>query len=59
MDIGTDVNFGALTRTLFIWLEQQPDVNLNLNHDVADIKRNKDNTWCIKVSDKTAAKNAN
>jgi malate dehydrogenase (quinone) len=54
MDIGTDVNFGALTRTLFSWLEQQPDVSLSLNHDVADIKRNKDNSWCIKVADKAS-----
>ncbi|WP_262708194.1 malate:quinone oxidoreductase [Mucilaginibacter gilvus] len=52
MDIGTDVNFGTLTRTLFNWLEEQPNVSLNLNHDVADIKRNKDNSWCIKVTDK-------
>lgn len=52
MDIGTDVNFGALTRTLFSWLEQQPNVNLTLNHDVDDIKRNKDNTWRIKVTNK-------
>jgi malate dehydrogenase (quinone) len=52
MDIGTDVNFGALTRTLFNWLAKQPNVNLGLNHDVDDIKRNKDNTWAIKVTDK-------
>lgn len=54
MDIGTDVNFGALTRTLFNWLEKQPNVNLALNHDVDDIKRNKDNTWSIKVTDKAS-----
>jgi malate dehydrogenase (quinone) len=53
MDIGTDVNFGALTRKLFNWLIAQPKVSLWANHDVADIKRNKDSTWCIKVADKT------
>jgi malate dehydrogenase (quinone) len=52
MDIGTDVNFGTLSRALFDQLKQKPGVNLNLNHDVNDIKRNKDNTWRIKVSDR-------
>jgi malate dehydrogenase (quinone) len=51
MEIGTDVNFGTLTRTLFEKLKQKPGVQLNLNHSVNDIKRNKDNTWQIKVSD--------
>ncbi|WP_374949306.1 malate:quinone oxidoreductase [Mucilaginibacter sp.] len=52
MDIGTDVNFGTLTRTLLDQLKQKPGVNLNLNHEVNDIKRNKDNSWSVKVSDK-------
>jgi malate dehydrogenase (quinone) len=52
MDIGTDVNFGTLSRSLFDKLKQKPGVTLNLNHDVDDIKRNKDNTWRIKVSDR-------
>ncbi|MFD0793704.1 malate:quinone oxidoreductase [Mucilaginibacter litoreus] len=50
MDIGTDVNFGSLTRSLFDKLKQKPGVNLNLNHEVDDIKRNKDNSWQIKVT---------
>jgi malate dehydrogenase (quinone) len=52
MDIGTDVNFGTLTRSLFDKLKQKPGVTLNLNHDVNDIKRNRDNTWKVKVSDR-------
>ncbi|QXV64525.1 malate:quinone oxidoreductase [Mucilaginibacter sp. 21P] len=52
MDIGTDVNFGALTRSLISKLEQKPGVKLSLNHEVEDIKRNKDNSWRIKVSDR-------
>jgi malate dehydrogenase (quinone) len=51
MEIGTDVNFGTLTRTLFEKLKQKPGVKLNLNHNVNDIKRNSDNTWQIKVND--------
>jgi len=54
MDIGTDVNFGTLSRSLFSQLEQKPGVTLNLNHDVNDIKRNKDNTWSVKVSDRVS-----
>ena len=56
MDIGTDVNFGALSRSLFYTLGQQSNVKLSLNHDVNDIKRNKDNTWGIAVTDKTSGK---
>ena len=52
MDIGTDVNFGTLSRSLFDQLKQKPGVGLNLSHDVDDIKRNKDSTWQIKVSDR-------
>jgi malate dehydrogenase (quinone) len=53
MDIGTDVNFGALSRSLFEQLKKKNGVNLHLNHNVDDIKRNKDNSWKIKVSDHT------
>jgi malate dehydrogenase (quinone) len=51
MEIGTDVNFGTLSRSLFDQLKQKPGVNLNLNHDVRNIKRNKDSTWNVKVTD--------
>ncbi|MBD1391977.1 malate:quinone oxidoreductase [Mucilaginibacter glaciei] len=54
MDIGTDVNFGSLTRSLFDKLEQKPGVSLNLNHDVRDIKRNKDKSWNVKVNDRVS-----
>jgi malate dehydrogenase (quinone) len=53
MDIGTDVNFGSLTSALIDELKQKPSVNISLNHDVRDIKRNADDTWKITVKDKT------
>jgi len=56
MEIGTDVNFGALSRSLFDTLKKQPNVSLGLTHDVNNIKRNKDNTWCITVTDKASGK---
>jgi malate dehydrogenase (quinone) len=49
MKIGTDVNFGELTRNLFDWLKAQPGVNLYLGTDVKDIKRTADKRWKIKV----------
>lgn len=48
IDEGTDVNFGALTRSLFRYLENQ-DVDLNYNHSVNDIKRTADGLWELKV----------
>lgn len=54
MDIGTDVNFGSLTNSLIDQLKQKQGVNLHLNHDVRDIKRNQDGSWLITVKDKTS-----
>jgi malate dehydrogenase (quinone) len=53
MDIGTDVNFGSLTSALISKLKQKAGVNISLNHDVRDLKRNADGTWKITVKDKT------
>ncbi|MVN89697.1 malate:quinone oxidoreductase [Mucilaginibacter sp. HME9299] len=51
MDLGTDVNFGALTNSLFNYLKQQPGVNLHLQHEVRDLKRDKDGSWRVRVKD--------
>ena len=48
IDSGTDVNFGALTRTLFKHLESK-DVEINYKHSVKDIKRTSDGLWDLKV----------
>lgn len=48
---GTDVNFGALTRMLFDYLENK-DVKINYNHSVNDIKRMNDGMWELKVQNK-------
>lgn len=50
MDIGTDVNFGALTRCMFNHLKTLPGVSLNFNHEVRDLKQ-KDSTWEVKVKE--------
>ena len=49
MDIGTDVDFGALTEALFAHLEKQEDVTLYLNHEVRDLEKKDDGTWELKV----------
>lgn len=51
MEIGTDVNFGSLTRCLFKHLETLPGVHMNFNHEVEDIDRNDSGPWRLKVRD--------
>ncbi len=51
MDLGTDVNFGSLTRDMFNHLKDQPNVNLYFNHEIRDLAKNKDGNWVVKVKD--------
>ncbi|WP_353196005.1 malate:quinone oxidoreductase [Parapedobacter defluvii] len=53
IDIGTDVNFGALTRALFRHLMQQGGVKLRLAHEVRDIERAADGRWEVTVKNLT------
>ncbi|WP_044640113.1 malate:quinone oxidoreductase [Risungbinella massiliensis] len=48
IDTGTDVNFGALTRSLFDHLKSK-NVEINYKHSVEDIKRTSDRSWEVKV----------
>ncbi|MFB6455305.1 malate:quinone oxidoreductase [Chitinophaga sp. Hz27] len=52
MEMGTDVNFGALTRALFKHLQQMEGVSLHFNHDVRDLKKTDDGLWQIKVKNR-------
>jgi malate dehydrogenase (quinone) len=52
MKYGTDVNFGALTRSIFNYLETLDGVNMYFNHEVRKLKK-KENQWRIKVTDLT------
>lgn len=56
IDIGTDVNFGALTRALFLQLMQQDGVKLRLAHEVRDIERASDGRWEVTVKNLTTDK---
>lgn len=48
--IGTDVNFGSLTKSMFDYLKSQDGVELHFNHEVKKLK-NKEGKWIIKVKD--------
>ncbi len=49
MDMGTDVNFGTLSRSLMNYLERGETVEVNLHHEVEDIKRRFDGLWEMSV----------
>jgi malate dehydrogenase (quinone) len=51
METGTDVNFGALTRALLKYLEQQGGVSIHLNHEVRDLDKEENGQWNIMVKD--------
>lgn len=52
MEMGTDVNFGALSRALFNHLEKMDGVSMHFNHDVRDFKKDEDGSWLIKVKNR-------
>ncbi|MBT1703680.1 malate:quinone oxidoreductase [Chryseosolibacter indicus] len=52
MSLGTDVNFGALTRCMFNCLQQMDEVTSLFNHDVKGLKRNKDGSWRVKIKNR-------
>ena len=49
MPIGTDVNFGTLTRALFEYLKYQEGVTLYFQTEVEKLKKQEDGKWKIKV----------
>lgn len=51
MAIGTDVNFGAITRGMIAYLQSCEGVELYLGHEVEDLTKSKDGSWKIEVKD--------
>ncbi|MDR6715328.1 malate dehydrogenase (quinone) [Pseudomonas hunanensis] len=45
--IGTDVNFGEITRQFVKHLQTRPNFDLKLSSEVQDITRNKDGSWHV------------
>jgi len=51
MKIGTDVNFGAITRAMIKYLEASDGITLFLGHEVKDLTELKDGKWQVDVED--------
>ena len=49
MDIGTDVNFGALTRSMIRSLETLKGVSVYLGHEIREINKQADGHWEVEV----------
>ncbi|TDG35165.1 malate:quinone oxidoreductase [Pedobacter changchengzhani] len=49
MDLGTDVNFGSLTRDMFSYLKTQKNVSLFFDHEIRDLEKNESSHWEVKV----------
>lgn len=52
MDLGTDVNFGTLTRKLGFHLLNASNVEIFLYHEVKDIDPKDDGSWKLKIKDR-------
>ncbi|MES2239034.1 MAG: malate:quinone oxidoreductase [Bacteroidota bacterium] len=51
MAMGTDVNFGELTRNMFGYLTKMEGVNMYFNHEVQKLKQRDNKSWRIKITD--------
>ncbi|WP_337192491.1 malate dehydrogenase (quinone) [Novosphingobium silvae] len=51
MPLGTDVNFGVITRSLTAALKRNPNFHLSLSHEVRGLSQNADKTWNVTVHD--------
>ncbi|AIX75484.1 malate dehydrogenase (quinone) [Mixta calida] len=49
--IGTDVNFGEITRQLVTSLAKNPNFRLRTRHEVRDIQRNANGSWKVTIAD--------
>ncbi len=52
MEIGTDVNFGALTRDMLHFLQHKPGVAIHFNHDVLDLHKDAEARWSVSVKNR-------
>ena len=53
MEIGTDVNFGALTRDILNFLKRLPGVAIHFNHDVLDLRQHSNARWQVSVKNRS------
>jgi len=57
MNLGTDVNFGELTRQIFKGLQDKNEITLETEHEVKDLTRLGNGKWAIKVKDHKSGHN--
>lgn len=53
MKIGTDVNFGTLTRSMFNCLQKMEGVEMHFGHQVRKLRKQDDGSWKIKVKNRS------
>ena len=51
IDVGSDVNYGAITKQLINNLEKSPNFKLRTSTEVTGISKNDDNTWSVAFKD--------
>jgi malate dehydrogenase (quinone) len=56
MDIGTDVNFGSLTRCMFKSLVASRNVNIHFNYEVRSLRQDRRGVWRVMVKDRDTEK---
>ena len=56
MDVGSDVNYGAITTQLIGNLEKSPNFKLSTSTEVTGISKNDDNTWSVAFKDLKSGK---
>jgi len=57
MAIGTDVNFGAITRGMMEYLQTLDGVEVHLGHEIQDLTKQKDNGWKIDIENLKTGEN--
>ena len=57
MAIGTDVNFGAITRGMMEYLQTLDGVEVYLAHEIQDLTKQDDNGWKIDIEDLASGNN--
>lgn len=51
INIGTDVNFGEITRQMVASLAKSPNFTLRTRHEVRNLQRNDDGSWTVTLAD--------
>jgi len=54
MAIGTDVNFGSITRGMIRWLNEQKGVQVHMGKHINEIEREEGDWWKIEMKDLTS-----